>query len=304
MTHMRFRQLDRIVKLEPGVEIAAERTVSDRDFFFRDHFPQFPVLPGVLSLETMFQACDWLVRKTDEFSRSVLLLKEVRNAKFAGFVRPGQSLTVSAQIKTLDEQLGKLAARVIVDDKVVASARLVVERFNLADRFPARAASDRLLNKQKREQYEVLDPQSDQHQPVAPTSFRWMWLDRLTEFVRGHRATAIKTVSMADEPIDLYMPGYPVMPGSLIIEGLAQTGGILVNESMNFEKQLVLAKVSKATFHRAAIPGDTMSYSTEIAGRHARRSHGAWIKPYRRRTSCRRRTGLRKRETPAWWRRA
>ena len=159
---MRFRQLDQIVDLQPGVKITAKRTLSGRDHYFRDHFPSFPVLPGVLSLEMMFQACDWLVRKTDQFSRSMLLLKEVRNAKFSGFVRPGQSLAVSAEVKTLDEQLGKLVARVTVEDKVVASARLVVERFNLADRVPARAATDRLLRARKRRQYEVLDPRSAQ----------------------------------------------------------------------------------------------------------------------------------------------
>jgi 3-hydroxyacyl-[acyl-carrier-protein] dehydratase len=261
---MRFRQLDRIIQLQPGVEISAERTLSDRDAFFLDHFPQFAVLPGVLTLEAMFQACDWLVRKTDEFSRSVVLLKEVRNLRFAGFVRPGQTFRVTAHIRKLDDQVAKFATCLIIDDQVVASSRLVLERLNLADRYPARAPTDRYLRMRKLEQYETIRPQSPTNEPVAPTGFRWLWLDRFTEFIRGHRAKAIKTVSLTEEPLDLYMPGFPVMPCSLIIEGLAQTGGVLVSEFEDFEKPVVLAKIAKAVFHRPALPGDTMTYVTEI----------------------------------------
>ena len=262
---MRFRQLDRIIRLQPGREITAERTLSDCDSFFLDHFPHFPVLPGALTLEAMFQACDWLIRKTDEFSRSVVLLKEVRSLKFAGFVRPGQTFTVTAHVRKLDDQIGKFVARVTVDDQVVASSRLVLQRFNLADRYPARAATDRYLTMQKLEQYETIGPQSPGSEPVAPTGYRWMWLDRFTQFVSGQWAEAIKTVSLTDEPLDLYMPGFPVMPCSLVIEGLAQTGGILISECHDFEKPVVLAKIGKAVFHRPALPGDTMTYSAEIA---------------------------------------
>jgi 3-hydroxyacyl-[acyl-carrier-protein] dehydratase len=261
---MRFRQLDRIVQLQPGVEITAERTLSDRDAYFLDHFPEFSVLPGVLTLEAMFQACDWLLRKTDDFSRSVVMLKEVRSLRFSGFVRPGQTFTVSANVRKLDDQVGKFEARVTLDDQVVASARLVLERFNLADRYPARARTDPYLRMRKREQFETLRPQSPVNEPVAPTSFRWLWLDRFTEFVRGHQAEAIKTVSLTDEPLDLYMPGFPMMPCSLIIEGMAQTGGILISELKRFEKPVVLAKIGKAVFHQPALAGDTLTYLAEV----------------------------------------
>jgi 3-hydroxyacyl-[acyl-carrier-protein] dehydratase len=116
----------------------------------------------------------------------------------------------------------------------------------------------------KRQQYEVIRPQSPINEPVAPTNFRWMWLDRFTEFVQGQRAEAIKTVSLTDEPVDMYLPAFPVMPCSLIIEGLAQTGGILISELKSFERPVVLAKVGSAVFHRPAQPGDTMTYLTEV----------------------------------------
>ena len=212
----------------------------------------------------MFQASDWLFRKTDEFCRSVVLLKEVRSLKFAGFVQPGQTLKVTAQVRKLDGQLGVFSARITVDEQLVASSRLVLEQFDLADRYPSRAATDSYLSMCKLEQFRVLDPHVPENRPVAPTSFRWLWLDRFTEFVRGQRAEAIKTVSLTDQPIDQYLPGFPVMPCSLILEGLAQAGGALISELRGFEKSVVLGKVGKAVFHRPALAGDTMIYRAEV----------------------------------------
>jgi len=93
---------------------------------------------------------------------------------------------------------------------------------------------------------------------------RWIWIDRFLEFESGRRATAIKNVSLAEEHLHDHFPGYPVMPNSLILEGLAQTGGLLVGEVNHFEEKVILAKVSKVTFHFLAVPGDTLRYTAAI----------------------------------------
>ncbi|HUP81022.1 MAG TPA: 3-hydroxyacyl-ACP dehydratase FabZ family protein [Pirellula sp.] len=85
---------------------------------------------------------------------------------------------------------------------------------------------------------------------------RWFWIDRFIEFVRDARATTVKNVSFGEEPIDDYLPGHPHYPHSLIIEGMAQTGGLLVSEAEGFQTKTVLAKVSKAIFHQLIVPGD------------------------------------------------
>ena len=87
-----------------------------------------------------------------------------------------------------------------------------------------------------------------------------MWIDRFTEFHSGSQATAIKTVSLVDEPLDMYLPGFPVMPCSLVVEGLAQASGILVSEVNDFQRPLVkffcLFKVAyRAMQGREIIPG-------------------------------------------------
>lgn len=89
---------------------------------------------------------------------------------------------------------------------------------------------------------------------------RWFWIDRFTEFESGTRATAIKNVSLAEEHLHDHFPGAPTMPNSLVIEGLAQAGGLLVAEHGGWVERVVLAKLSKATFHFHAVPGDTITY--------------------------------------------
>ncbi len=93
---------------------------------------------------------------------------------------------------------------------------------------------------------------------------RWLWIDRFVEFERGRRAVAVKNVTMAEEQIHSGMPGRSVMPASLIVEGLAQTGGLLVGQLSDFRERIVLAKVSRAVFHEPAFPGDTLTYTATI----------------------------------------
>jgi 3-hydroxyacyl-[acyl-carrier-protein] dehydratase len=93
---------------------------------------------------------------------------------------------------------------------------------------------------------------------------RWFWIDRFTEFASGQRATAIKNVSLAEEHLHDHFPGAPLMPNSLVIEGLAQTGGLLVAEHSHFENRVVLAKVAKARFYFSAVPGDTLTYRAAL----------------------------------------
>lgn len=94
---------------------------------------------------------------------------------------------------------------------------------------------------------------------------RWFWIDRFTEFERGRRAVAIKGVALSEEQFDGYTPGFPIMAPSLIIEGMAQTAGLLVGEMEGFSQRVVLAKIGKAVFHRLARPGDTLRYEATIA---------------------------------------
>jgi 3-hydroxyacyl-[acyl-carrier-protein] dehydratase len=93
---------------------------------------------------------------------------------------------------------------------------------------------------------------------------RWFWIDRFTSFVGGREATAIKNVALDEEALDDYCLGFPYLPSPLIIEGFAQLGGVLVAETSQFAERVVLAKVSRATFHQPARPGDQLHYHARL----------------------------------------
>ena len=93
---------------------------------------------------------------------------------------------------------------------------------------------------------------------------RWIWIDKFIEFETGRRAVAVKNVTLAEEHLHDHFPGFPVMPESLCIEGMAQTAGILVGEARNFQEKVILAKVKKAVFFDYVVPGDTLTLEAKI----------------------------------------
>lgn len=94
---------------------------------------------------------------------------------------------------------------------------------------------------------------------------RWFWLDRFTEFVSGSRATALKCISLSEDHLQENLPSYPLMPNTLVAEGMAQCGGLLVSEVYQFSELVVLAKFAKCVFEgREARPGDTLRYRATI----------------------------------------
>ncbi len=93
---------------------------------------------------------------------------------------------------------------------------------------------------------------------------RWIWIDRFLEFESGKRARAVKNLSLAEDYFADHFPGYPIFPACFLLEGLAQTGGILVGEANDFREKVVLAKVPRAQFHREAVAGEQLIYEVEL----------------------------------------
>ncbi len=104
---------------------------------------------------------------------------------------------------------------------------------------------------------------------------RWIWIDRIIELERATRAVAIKNVSLAEEivhdhfeaevaPDGTALDAVPVMPSALLIEGMAQTAGILVGHDFDFKEKVILAKVSKAKFDYDVVPGQTVRFEADV----------------------------------------
>ena len=93
---------------------------------------------------------------------------------------------------------------------------------------------------------------------------RWIWIDRFLEFEPRRRAVAVKNVSLAEEHLHDHWEPYPVMPAALLIEGMAQTAGILVGQARDFREKVILAKIAKAVFHDIVVPGDQVRHEAVI----------------------------------------
>ena len=93
---------------------------------------------------------------------------------------------------------------------------------------------------------------------------RWLWIDRFLKFDSRKSARTVKNLSLAEDCFADHFPGYPVMPACLILEGLAQTGGILVGEANDFQEKVVLAKIISGRFRREALAGEQLVYDVEM----------------------------------------
>lgn len=158
---MRFSLIDRITELTEGEHIVATKVLTLSEEYLQDHFPRFPVMPGVMILEAMYQASAWLIRKSEDFAHPMVVLREVRNAKFSSFVKPGRELVVRATITKHAETTTTLKAEATVEGETIVTARLVLDRYTLAERYPQRAATDVYMRRELRKQFDILDDPSD-----------------------------------------------------------------------------------------------------------------------------------------------
>ncbi len=139
---MRFWLLDAIESFEPNERLTAVKSVSHEEDYLEDHFPEFPVLPGVFMLEAATQAAAWLLRMTDDMAHSVIVLREAKNIKYANFVPPGQQLRVSVEQIKKDDRYATFKVIGKVGEKSAITGRVVLERYNLADSDPHQAETD------------------------------------------------------------------------------------------------------------------------------------------------------------------
>lgn len=153
---MRFSLVDRIVELELGAKIVALKNLSMAEEYLGDHFPGFPVMPGVLMLEALTQAGAWLVRASEDFTHSMVVLRQAANVKYGRFVEPGHTMRVTAEITGEGEKETRLKAQATVDGQMSVGARLVLARYNLADACPGRAYADDWVRTQMRRQFGLL----------------------------------------------------------------------------------------------------------------------------------------------------
>jgi len=139
---MRFILIDKIVSLEKGKYIKTIKNVTLAEEYLADHFPTFPVLPGVLLLEGLIESASWLVRETEDFAHSMILLEHARNVKYKSFLAPGAQIEYTVEAKTIEENISSFLGVGLSQDEHIIEARFGLRHFNLAAQDPKLAEVD------------------------------------------------------------------------------------------------------------------------------------------------------------------
>jgi len=156
---MRFNLVDRVLEMEPGRKIRVVKNLTLAEEYLADHFPTFPVMPGVLMLETLVEAAAWLLRLSDNYKHSVIVLREARNVKYGHFMEPGRSLVVTAEVdKPPYNEDGDVTfkGKGEMEGISTVSAKFTLGRYNLRDRNPEWRQLDEKLIQHLRETETIL----------------------------------------------------------------------------------------------------------------------------------------------------
>ncbi len=153
---MRFHLVDRILDVQPGKSLRAVKNLTLGEEYLADHFPTFPVMPGVLMLQTLVEAGAWLLRATDDFRSSVIVIREARGVKYGSFMEPGRQMTITMELLERGDGTAVFKGKGECDGQSTVAAKLTVAEYNLRDRNPALQEVDERIVRHLRRQYALL----------------------------------------------------------------------------------------------------------------------------------------------------
>jgi 3-hydroxyacyl-[acyl-carrier-protein] dehydratase len=139
---MRFVLIDRIIEVNSGQSLVAVKNLSLAEEYLADHFPGFPVMPGVLMLEALTQAAAWLVRESEDFAHSIVLLKQAKTIKYGSFVEPGRQLQLRVEMTSLGDRESAFKGVGLIDGQEMVKGRFTLMRYNLGEKDPSLQAAD------------------------------------------------------------------------------------------------------------------------------------------------------------------
>ncbi len=153
---MKFVLIDKVISLKSGSEIKCVKSVSLAEEYLGDHFPDFPVLPGVLLLEGLIESASWIVREKQHFSNSMVLLEQAKNVKYKSFAAPGMQIEYTVAAKAIEENVSSFKGIGLCNGKEIVEAKFALRHFNLGDSDPKMASVDGKIVEAMKERWKLL----------------------------------------------------------------------------------------------------------------------------------------------------
>ncbi len=153
---MKFVLIDKIIGLESGKSLTAVKSVSLAEEYLADHFPAFPVLPGVLLLEGLIESASWLVRQHQNFANSMVLLECAKNVKYKSFAAPGMQIRYDVTASAIEDNASSFKGVGTCGDEAIVEAKLTLRHFNLADENPKMTHVDGQIVNNMKQRWKLL----------------------------------------------------------------------------------------------------------------------------------------------------
>jgi 3-hydroxyacyl-[acyl-carrier-protein] dehydratase len=153
---MKFILIDKVTELDPGKQLTAVKSVSLAEEYLGDHFPAFPVLPGVLLLEGLIESASWLVRHQQGFANSMVLLETAKNVKYKSFAAPGMQIQYTVMATAIGDNASSFKCVGVCGDEPIVEAKLALRHFNLGDDNPKLAHVDGTVIENLKQRWKLL----------------------------------------------------------------------------------------------------------------------------------------------------
>jgi len=153
---MQFNLIDRIVDCQAGKHLTAVKNLTLGEEYLGDHFPGFPVMPGVLMLQTLVEASSWLLRSTEEYRFSIIAMREAKNVKYGTFMEPGKSMTIHVELLEMGDRIAVFKGKGESGGQSTVSGRFTLARYNLAEKNPLMADVDREIIESLKRRHRLL----------------------------------------------------------------------------------------------------------------------------------------------------
>jgi 3-hydroxyacyl-[acyl-carrier-protein] dehydratase len=160
---MRFYLVDKVIELIPKQRIVTVKNLTLGEEYLADHFPTFPVLPGVLMLEALVQSAAWLIRASSDFAHSIIVLREARGIKYGSFLEPGQQMTMTIELNGTFDDAAEMLTFKGTGERAgtnIVSGRLSLARYNLSEKQPHLEKLDQQIVDSYRQEWARLWPTS------------------------------------------------------------------------------------------------------------------------------------------------